>query len=123
MVIYIRCPLTGTKYYLSLEEYPFDQIPPFVSSEAIILSKSAVVELHYASFFTKYLRSGDVFLGICAKKISIDPFHSKYFQRDPSLVHNPYGKKDFKYVITANNFDDPDGLRKFWNAQKAIGNA
>jgi len=55
--------------------------------------------------------------------MNIEGFHSDYFKLNPSMTHDPYGKKDFKYTITANNFDDPDGLVSFWSAQKSLGNA
>lgn len=116
----------GTKYYLSLEEYPYDKVPPFVSSEALVLSKSAVQQLYYGSFFTKYLRYDDIYLGLVAKKMGIEPYHSNYFKvDDSSFRHNPYGgrDKDFRYLISVNNFDDEDGLQRFWDGQKALGNA
>jgi hypothetical protein len=115
--------LSGTKYFLPVDEYQFDQLPPYVSSDAIVFSKRAAQDLYYASFFTKYLRLDDVYLGLCSRKMNIEPFHSDYFKLDPSLVHDPYGKKDFRYVVTANNFDDPEGLINFWSAQKSLGNA
>lgn len=94
-----------------------------MTSEAIALSKAAVEELYYATFFTKYIEMDDLYLGLCSKKMEIEPFHSVHFKLDFSYRHNPYGNKDFRYIVTANNFNDPEGLRRFWNGQKALGNA
>ncbi|ODM96485.1 Beta-1,3-galactosyltransferase brn [Orchesella cincta] len=113
----------GSKWYLSLDEYPYSYLPPFVPAGAIALSRSTVFDLYYASLFTKHLRFDDVFIAICAKKMGIEPYHSEYFRLKPSYPVMDRDDIKLEYLITWHGFDDPDTLVRFWSAQKSLGNA
>ena len=108
-----------SKWYVSLEEYPFNLWPPYATAGAFILSNQALIDLYYASFYTKFLRFDDVFLGLAARKANIDPFHCNEFY----FWKKDYTIEDYQYVIASHGYGDSKELARVWNEQKNAGNA
>lgn len=108
-----------SKWYVTLKEYPYHLWPPYVTAGAYILSKEALLDLYYTSFYTKHFRFDDIFLGLVAKKADIVPFHCEEFH----FYKKPYTKHSYKYVITSHGYEDSNELLQVWNEQKAFGNA
>ena len=108
-----------SKWYVSLDEYPFSHWPPYITAGAYVLSQKSLQDLYYASIYTNYFRFDDIFLGMAAKKAGLIPFHHNefYFHR------KQYNIDDFKWVIASHGFDDPEELQKIWNEQRTAGNA
>lgn len=104
-----------SKWYISLEEYPWHMWPKYVTAGAFVLSREALFDMYYASFFTKHFRFDDIYLGIVAMKAQIEPLHSEefYFQRTNVL--------DKKYVVASHGFDNPTELIKIWNKMRSKG--
>lgn len=46
----------SSKWYVTLEDYPWHMWPPYVTGGAFILSREALNELYYVSMFTKHFR-------------------------------------------------------------------
>lgn len=46
----------SSKWYISLEEYPWHQWPPYVTAGAFVLSREALVQMYYMSMYTKHFR-------------------------------------------------------------------
>ena len=109
-----------SKWYISLDEYPYDKFPPYVSAGAYVLSNEALNKFYYASYFVKKFRFDDVYLGIIAKKLEIEPFHSDEFW---FYRKHPYNVNDFSYTIASHEFSNPKEMEKIWNQQKQAGNA
>ena len=120
--VYFPSPLRhkSSKWYMSLEEYPYNKYPPYVTAGAYVLSNVAVKKFFYASYFVKKFRFDDVYLGIIAKKLNIEPFHSEEFWFHRKY---PYKVKSFRYTIASHEFSNPVELEKVWNEQKQAGNA
>ncbi|XP_029673433.1 beta-1,3-galactosyltransferase brn [Formica exsecta] len=108
-----------SKWYVSLKEYPYHLWPPYITAGAYILSREALLDLYYTSFYTKHFRFDDIFLGLIAKKADILPFHCEEFH----FYKKAYTKYSYKYVITSHGYGDPNELLQVWNEQKALGNA
>ncbi|XP_011691027.1 PREDICTED: beta-1,3-galactosyltransferase brn [Wasmannia auropunctata] len=108
-----------SKWYVTLKEYPYNLWPPYVTAGAYILSKEALLDLYYTSFYTKHFRFDDIFIGLVAKKADIVPFHCEEFH----FYKKAYTKYSYKYVITSHGYEDPNELLQVWNEQKALGNA
>lgn len=108
-----------SKWYTPLEEYKFHLWPPYVTAGAYILSKDALVDMYYGSFYTKHFRFDDIFLGLVAKKIGIEPYHCDqfYFYKKDYDVHS------YQYVIASHGYDNPRELIEVWNEQRSVGNA
>lgn len=109
----------SSKWYVSLKEYPYHLWPPYITAGAYILSKEALLDMYYTSFYTKHFRFDDIFLGLVAKKAEIEPFHCENFH----FYKKEYTKYNYKYVIASHGYGDPNELVQVWNEQKALGNA
>ncbi|XP_014217476.1 beta-1,3-galactosyltransferase brn [Copidosoma floridanum] len=109
----------SSKWYVSLKEYPYHLWPPYVTAGSYVLSKEALLDMYFASMYTKYFRFDDIFLALVAKKAGIEPFHCEEFH----FYKKDYTKYNYKYVISSHGYGDPDELLKVWNEQKALGNA
>ena len=109
-----------SKWYISLDEYPYDRFPRYVSAGAYVLSNAALRKFYYGSYFVKKFRFDDVYLGIIAKKLNIEPFHSENFW---FYRKHPYNVNDFRYAVASHEFSDAKEMEKVWNQQKHAGNS
>ncbi|XP_063985166.1 beta-1,3-galactosyltransferase brn [Diachasmimorpha longicaudata] len=109
----------SSKWYVSLEEYPYDLWPPYVTAGAYILSKAAMIEMYLTSLYTQHFRFDDIYLGLVAKKADIEPFHCDEFH----FYKKDYTKYNYKYVISSHGYGDPGEMQEIWNEQKGMGNA
>lgn len=109
----------SSKWYVSLDEYPYHQWPPYVTAGAYILSKEALFDMFYASYYTKHFRFDDIYLSLLAYKSKIEPFHCSefYFYK---LTYNP---RNYQFVIASHGFSNPEQLLAAWTEQKSLGNA
>lgn len=80
------------------------------------------MDFYYASFYVKPFRFDDIYLGLIAKKMGIEPYHTNDFRFWPAPVKDPY-EEDYIYLVTSHGFDNPEELRQFWEIQKSLGNA
>ncbi|KAK8407070.1 hypothetical protein O3P69_002002 [Scylla paramamosain] len=108
-----------SKWYISLDEYPYSKWPPYVTAGAYVLSRKSLEELYFGSIYTNNFRFDDIFLGMAAKKAGIKPFHHKEFY----FYRKLYDKEGFKWVIACHGFDNPQELQSVWNEQRSAGNA
>uniref|UniRef100_T1J2D0 Hexosyltransferase n=1 Tax=Strigamia maritima TaxID=126957 RepID=T1J2D0_STRMM len=111
--------ITTSKWYVSLEEYPFSKYPPFVTAGAYLLSHEALLNLYYTSFYTKHFRFDDVYLGLVAKKAGIIPMHSENFHFWKQ-IYNAYG---YKFTIASHGYGDVKEMLDVWHEQRSLGNA
>lgn len=101
-----------SKWYVSLEEYPFDRWPPYVTAGAFILSQKALRQLYAASVHLPLFRFDDVYLGIVALKAGISLQHCDDFR-----FHRPAykGPDSYSSVIASHEFGDPEEMTRVWN--------
>lgn len=86
------------------------------------MSQAFVADVYYASYFTEPFKFGDVYIGICAKKMNLEPFESKNFLYGEG-IRTDARDEDFSYIIAAHGYENPKQLMSFWLHQKAAGNA
>ncbi|XP_050049661.1 beta-1,3-galactosyltransferase brn [Dermacentor andersoni] len=108
-----------SKWYLSLDEYPFSRFPPYVTAGAFVLSQPALVDLYQVSQYTRPFRFDDIFLGIVARKAGLQPLHSDAFR----FWGRPESPQDFEGLVAAHGFSDPELLVRVWEQQKSRGQA
>ena len=108
------------KWHVSVDEYPYDRYPPFVMGGSYILSNKALKKFYYATFYVKPFRVDDVYLGMLAYKLEIDPYHNPQFWCCRKYPHNP---QDYQYTVVSHEFSDPAELYNIWNQQREAGNA
>nr|SVE73603.1 EOG090X07IA [Daphnia atkinsoni] len=109
----------SSKWYVSLNEYPYHLWPPYVTAGAYVVSRAALLDLHYGSFYTKYFEFDDIFLALVALKINIEPVHCSEFY----FWKKSYSQHGYRDVIASHGYSNPDELRTVWNEQKSAGNA
>lgn len=108
-----------SKWQVSLEEYPYHMWPPYVTAGAYILSKEALFDMYYASFYTKHFRFDDIYVGLLAYKAKIEPYHCAEFH----YYKKPYSPNSYNYTIASHGYGDPEELLKVWNEQKRLGHS
>lgn len=108
-----------SKWYVELEEYPFHLWPPYVTAGAYILSRTALSDMYFGSYFVKRFRFDDIYLGILAKKLELELTHCDEFH----FNRKPYSVRGYRHVIASHGFSDPKEMSRVWNQQKENGNA
>jgi len=109
----------SSKWHVALAEYPYHMWPPYVTAGAYVLSREALFDMYYTSFYTKHFRFDDIYLGIVAKKANIEPYHCTQFH----YYKKEYNVFSYRHVVASHGYDDSDELLKVWNEQKSAGNA
>ncbi|KAJ3656961.1 hypothetical protein Zmor_015998 [Zophobas morio] len=108
-----------SKWYVSLDEYPYDMWPPYVTAGAYVLSREALLDMYYASLYTKHFRFDDIYVGLLAFKCKIEPFHCDDFHFN-KLEYSPEG---YKYVVATHGYKDQMELMNVWTQQRSKGYA
>ena len=105
-----------SKWYITLEEYPYHLWPPYVSGGALIVSRKTLQDFYYASYFVKRFKFDDIFLSFVAKKLRIAPTHwdNLYFYRPNDSVLNK--------AIASHGFSDSEELKVIYERQKKLRN-
>lgn len=109
-----------SKWYLTLEEYEFHLLPPYVTAGGYVLSKNALQDFYYGSYFVKRFRFDDVYMGLIAKKLTIEPFHCEEFH---FYMKQPITAQNYRYVVASHGFSNPEVMERIWKKQKEFGNA
>ncbi|XP_030381565.1 beta-1,3-galactosyltransferase brn [Scaptodrosophila lebanonensis] len=101
-----------SKWYVSLQEYPFDKWPPYVTAGAFILSHDALLRMYEVGRSVPLFRFDDIYIGIIALKANIPLHHCNDFH-----FHRPHytGPESYSSVIAAHGFDFPDEMERVWN--------
>ncbi|XP_069104558.1 uncharacterized protein [Argopecten irradians] len=63
----------GERWFVTVQQYPFDVFPPYVGGGAYTVSADVAKKFYMAFPHVKYLNFDDVYLGIVARKIGITP--------------------------------------------------
>ncbi|CAC5426134.1 BRN [Mytilus coruscus] len=69
----------SSKWFTTLEEYPFDFWPPYIIGGTILTNMKVVKNLAYAIPFTKIIKMEDAYIGILAKLLKINVVHNSEF--------------------------------------------
>lgn len=110
----------SSKWYIPLSEYPWHLWPTYVTSGAYILSREALQDMYYSSFYTKHFRFDDIFLGLVAMKAHIEPLHSDQFYFHKAPYSEPYS---YKYLIASHGFSDSKEMFNIWTQVRSAGYA
>lgn len=90
-----------------------------MTAGAYVVSREALLNLHYGSYYTKLFQFDDIFVALVALKVKIDPVHCEEFY----FWKKSYSKISYRNVIASHGYGDPDELRSVWNEQKSVGHA
>ncbi|XP_052740347.1 beta-1,3-galactosyltransferase brn isoform X1 [Bicyclus anynana] len=100
-----------SKWRVSLQEYPWNKWPPYVTAGAFVLSNRCMKMFYVGSLFVKSFRFDDIYLGIVAKKLGVTPTHCPKFH----FYKKHYSLSGYKDVIASHGFGDPEELYRVWN--------
>ncbi|CAH2242143.1 jg1049 [Pararge aegeria aegeria] len=100
-----------SKWRVSLDEYPWNKWPPYVTAGAYVVSNRCMKLFHVGSLFVKNFRFDDIYLGIVAKKLGVKPTHCSRFH----FYKKSYSESGYQDVIASHGYSDPDELYRVWN--------
>ena len=104
----------SSKWYISLEEYPYRSWPPYPTAGSYIMTTQTVQQFYIAMQYTRSLRFDDVFIGIVAWKLHIRPEHNMnlcYYRPKEDTI------EAYKDVLASHGFKDPEDLYRTWQRQ------
>lgn len=105
-----------SKWYTTLEEYPYSKFPPFIAAGCYILSRPSARLFYMASKLIKLFRFDDIYMAILAHNIGIRPMSIegiKYYA--PTYEPGLYGFD----LIAAHDFGC-DELMSIWNELRTV---
>lgn len=70
---------SSSKWYISVDEYPFDLWPPYLIGGTILTNMIVVKNIARSFPFTKIIRMEDTYIGILAKLLNIKVVHNSGF--------------------------------------------
>ena len=100
-----------SKWYISLDEYPYDKFPPYVSAGCYILSKKSANLFFKATRLVTLFRFDDIYLGILAYKLNIKPLNIE----DIHFYPPTFDKKEYLESVIASHGFSPSLLTNVWN--------
>ena len=106
--------MKSSKWYISLEEYPYRLWPPYPTAGSFFMSFDTAQRISIAMQYVKYLRFDDVFVGIVCHKLGLKLQHLKqvYFYA------LPYDKRKYKDVIAVHGYKDVELLSEVFKEQE-----
>lgn len=113
--VFISAPqrFHSSKWRVSVEEYQWDRWPAYVTAGAYVVSNKAMKRIYAGSLFVKHFRFDDIYLGIVAKKVGIEPIHCPQFH----FYKKRYSKVAYRSLIASHGYSKPEELVKVWNAE------
>lgn len=107
-----------TKWYISRKEYAYNKYPRFITGGAMLMTHKTVRHMHFVSYFTNAFKFDDVYIGILAMKLGIEPIHSDSFMcsLDDYMDANPV-RPDSTSCIGVHDIEPAD-LLKLWQMRK-----
>eukprot|EP00058_Branchiostoma_floridae_P022136 XP_002607626.1 hypothetical protein BRAFLDRAFT_84685 [Branchiostoma floridae] len=106
----LRDPFFIPKWYVSEDDFPRDVYPRYAAGFAFVISNDILRPLYEVSFKVKYLFIEDVYVGLCAEKLGIDPTHHDGFY--PIFVDVNYCGLD--WLLASHGVTEPELMTKFW---------
>ncbi|XP_044759994.1 beta-1,3-galactosyltransferase brn-like [Coccinella septempunctata] len=101
------------KWFIPLKDYPYDFWPPYSTGGAYILSRKSLRMMNYASLFTKPIRLEDVYIGLLAYRLGIQPVSNN----ENFKMEAKYDFEGYRHVLAAHGFQEPRKLWMVWKEQ------
>ncbi|XP_053246641.1 lactosylceramide 1,3-N-acetyl-beta-D-glucosaminyltransferase [Podarcis raffonei] len=79
-----------SKYYVPYEMYPWPAYPDYTAGAAYVISSDVAAKVYAASqTLNSSLYIDDVFMGLCANKMGIEPQHHPFFSGEGKAPYHP----------------------------------
>ncbi|KAK3083954.1 hypothetical protein FSP39_005956 [Pinctada imbricata] len=105
----------SNKWYISVEAYPYDLYPPFVSAGSWIITQDLLQDMNLVIPYTKRFIYDDVFIAIVAYKLKVKPIVIKHF----TMTKVSYRTEAFKVTLTSHGYEHSRELSGAWNCTVA----
>lgn len=109
-----------SKWFVKLEEYPYNRYPPYITGGCYLVNNQTLIDLYYASLFTKPFKYDDIYLGILANKLKISLLSNNDLMHFYKLSYDSIG---YQHIISSHGYKDPQELWQVWSEQKSLGSA
>jgi len=104
--------VSSGKWYVSVEEWPYDLYPTYLLAGAIAMSWTFTRDLYIASMYTKPFKFDDVYLGILCNRLKVRPTGNWNFVMDTHTLLRQYHR--FAHTFAAHGFGKPEMLIRAW---------
>jgi len=103
------------RWYISLDEYPFDRYPPYVTAGCFLMTRSNVRLFNLASKYVRFFRFDDIYMGLLAYSMSIKMIeNNRLFSSYLSIWDRLSSKSKSNSSICLHGYRGND-LIQFWN--------
>ncbi|XP_056315535.1 beta-1,3-galactosyltransferase 1 [Danio aesculapii] len=99
-----------SKWFMSRELYPDSRYPPFCSGTGYVYSGDMAELLYKTSLHTRLLHLEDVYVGLCLRKLGIQPFQNNGFNHWKMT----YSLCRYRKVLTVHQIS-PEEILRIWN--------
>ncbi|XP_062831189.1 beta-1,3-galactosyltransferase 5 [Anolis carolinensis] len=106
----------NSKWYVSKEEYPGENYPPFSSGTGYVLSIDVARAVYVVSKKIPFLKLEDVFVGLCLAELKIQP---EELDSGPTFFASsiPFSPCHYKKIITS-HYHTPAQIILYWDAME-----
>ncbi|XP_035401831.1 beta-1,3-galactosyltransferase 5 [Cygnus atratus] len=103
----------GSKWYVSIEEYPGKTYPPFCSGTGYVLSTDVASQIYNVSESILFIKLEDVFIGLCLAKLNIqlEELHSEQTFFPEKIT---FSVSRFKKIVMCHKVKPSEQL-SYWN--------
>lgn len=99
-----------SKWFMSRDLYPDSRYPPFCSGTGYVFSGDMAELLYKTSLHTRLLHLEDVYVGLCLRKLGIQPFQNNGFNHWKMT----YSLCRYRKVLTVHQIS-PEEILRIWN--------
>lgn len=99
-----------SKWFMPRELYPDSRYPPFCSGTGYVYSGDMAELLYKTSLHTRLLHLEDVYVGLCLRKLGIQPFQNNGFNHWKMT----YSLCRYRKVLTVHQIS-PEEILRIWN--------
>ncbi|XP_069128553.1 beta-1,3-galactosyltransferase 1-like [Argopecten irradians] len=104
------------KWVVSMDEYAFKTYPHYIFGGFVIMSMRTVRAFTIAAMYTKLLKFEDVYLGILAARVGIEPTDSGHVDAKKTVT----ASESFKTVIASHFYTDAYDLKMAWECHLSL---
>lgn len=101
----------SSKWHVTMESYPFNLYPPYLSAGAVLLSMEFLKDIQIAIQYTRNFIIDDVYLGIVVYKLNVVPQPNDRIY----LEKISYRDQGFNLALASHGYGNAEELHIAWN--------
>lgn len=100
------------RWYISIDEYPYDRYPPYVTAGCFLMTTSNVRLFNLASKYVRLFRFDDIYMGLLAYSLAIQLIENNHLFSSYSSIWDRSSKKSQSICLHGYRGNE---LIQFWN--------